>query len=160
MKCVLIPLTVEIVEYSCDTVLWFLSWTVDRAMERCLDVLPSPSTCTSDRGPWSTPAVHWRSMLYTLSWCRRWTSRETPSHVEDREEIRAASGCTWTACSHSDSVVVSASDLCNIYASKYQSQSAKKRTCAFRHKYSILAFPLLSKHVVIYAWESEQNLKL
>jgi len=113
VKYVLLPLKEETAEYSCDTVLWLQSLTADKAVEQCLDVLPSPSTCTSDRGLVLTPVVHWHSVLYTLSWCCQWRSRETASHVEDRAEIPAVSDCTWPVCSHSDFAAVSVPGQCN-----------------------------------------------
>ena len=125
MKCVLIPLMEETAEYSYDTVLWFLSLTADKAVEQRLGVLLSLSTCTLDRGLVLTPAVRWRSTLYMLSWCCRWTSRETPSRVEDRAEILAVSGCRWPSCSRSDLAAVSVSDLCNICTHRHRCLSTR-----------------------------------
>jgi len=108
------PLTEERAEYSCDTVLWFLSLTAGKAVEQFLDVLPGPSTCTSDRGLVSTPAVRWRSALYRPSWRSRRRSRGRTNHVVDRAEIHAVSGCTWSACSRTDLATAALSDPCSI----------------------------------------------
>jgi len=117
------------------------------AVEQCLDALPGPSTCMSDTGPVSTPAVCWRLTPYTPSWCRQRRNRGTPSHVWDRAEIPAVSGCTWTVCNRSDLAAVLASDQCNSYEYRHWACAGSCYT----------ATSLITTTIRQYSWRMKSN---